>query len=75
MPLRHFLSRNSGIPYDAQFPNNLIGINASPLRIRSGSLRTRGVEDYKAFQIPPGDVEQPYVERFVFVYHNLEKLV
>lgn len=66
-----FSKPKTGVPYDAQLPNNLIGVHVSALRLRSGSLRTRGVEAYKEFQIPPGVVEQPYVERLVLVYHNL----
>jgi hypothetical protein len=66
-----FSRPKTGVPYDAQLPNNLIGANVSALRLRSGSLRTRGVQTYKEFQIPPGVVEQPYVERLVLVYHNL----
>ncbi|KAL5077010.1 hypothetical protein RYX36_015994 [Vicia faba] len=66
-----FSNPKTGVPYDAQLPYNLIGVNVSALRLRSGSLRARGVEAYKEFQIPPGVVEQPYVERLVLVYHNL----
>lgn len=41
------------------------------MRLRSGSLRTRGVEGFKEFTIYPGVIEQPYVERLVLVYQNL----
>lgn len=61
----------TGLPYDADVPNNLTGIKVSALRLRSGSLRTRGVQSYKEFQIPPDVIEQPYVKRLVMVYHNL----
>ncbi|WVY92360.1 hypothetical protein V8G54_031448 [Vigna mungo] len=66
-----FLRPKTGVPYDAQLPRNLTGISVSAMRLRSGSLRTRGVERYKEFQIPIGVFEQPYVERLVLVYHNL----
>lgn len=66
-----FLRPKTGLPYDAQVPGNLTGVRVSAMRLRSGSLRTRGVESYKEFQIPIGVVEQPYVERLVLVYHNL----
>ncbi|QCD77933.1 uncharacterized protein LOC114186993 isoform X2 [Vigna unguiculata] len=66
-----FLRPKTGVPYDAQVPRNLTGIRVSAMRLRSGSLRTRGVERYKEFQIPIGVFEQPYVERLVLVYHNL----
>jgi len=61
----------TGVPYDADVPDNLTGVKVSAVRLRSGSLRTRGVQSYKEFQIPPGVIEQPYVERLVLVYHNL----
>ncbi|KAF3976039.1 hypothetical protein ACB098_08G074700 [Castanea mollissima] len=62
----------TGIPYESHhIPRNLTGIQVSALRLRSGSLRTRGVHSFKEFQIPVGVVEQPYVERLALVYHNL----
>ncbi|KAG6631006.1 hypothetical protein I3843_13G051600 [Carya illinoinensis] len=61
----------TGLPYDARLPSNLSGIAVSAMRLRSGSLRTRGVTSYKEFQIPIGVLEQPYVERLVLVYQNL----
>ncbi|CAJ1960641.1 unnamed protein product [Sphenostylis stenocarpa] len=66
-----FFRPKTGVPYDVQVPRSLTGIRVSAMRLRSGSLRTRGVERYKEFQIPIGVVEQPYVERLVLVYHNL----
>jgi len=66
-----FLRPKTGVPYGGQVPRSLNGIRVSAMRLRSGSLRTRGVERYKEFQIPIGVVEQPYVERLVLVYHNL----
>ncbi|KAK7387313.1 hypothetical protein VNO78_28025 [Psophocarpus tetragonolobus] len=66
-----FVRPKTGIPYDGQVPRSLTGIRVSAMRLRSGSLRTRGVKRYKEFQIPIGVVEQPYVERLVLVYHNL----
>ncbi|KAF3454778.1 hypothetical protein FNV43_RR05226 [Rhamnella rubrinervis] len=68
---RAFVRPRTGIPYDAQVPINLTGIKASAMRLRSGSLRTRGIHSYKEFQIPHGVVEQPFAERLVLVYHNL----
>jgi hypothetical protein len=61
----------TGIPYDARLPSNLSGVEAAAMRLRSGSLRNRGVQSYKEFQIPPGVAVQPYVERLGLVYHNL----
>ncbi|KAE9594462.1 hypothetical protein Lal_00001129 [Lupinus albus] len=66
-----FFMPKTGVPYDAELPKNLKGVKVSAMRLRSGSLRTRGVQSYKEFQIPIGVVEQPYVERLVLVYHNL----
>ncbi|KAK4278193.1 hypothetical protein QN277_016074 [Acacia crassicarpa] len=68
---RAFIRPRTGIPYDGKVPSNLTGISISALRLRSGSLKNRGVDSYKEFQIPIGVVEQPYVERLVLVYHNL----
>lgn len=65
------LRPKTGVPYDAKVPKNLAGVRVSAMRLRSGSLRTRGVQSYNEFQIPIGVVEQPYVERLVLVYHNL----
>lgn len=61
----------TGIRYDGNIPLNLTGINISAMRLRSGSLRTRGVTMYKEFEIPKGVVVTPYVERLVLVYQNL----
>ncbi|KAK6943336.1 Protein of unknown function DUF1191 [Dillenia turbinata] len=68
---RAFLRPKTGIPYDGSVPSNLTGIQISAMRLRSGSLRSRGVTMYKEFEIPPGVVVQPYVERLVLVYQNL----
>ncbi|KAK9159356.1 hypothetical protein Scep_005930 [Stephania cephalantha] len=61
----------TGIPYDGEPPSNLTGIKLSAMRLRSGSLRSRGVSSYKEFKIPIGVVEEPYVQRLVLVYQNL----
>ncbi|RDX92542.1 hypothetical protein CR513_25310, partial [Mucuna pruriens] len=61
----------TGVPYDGKVPTNLTGIKVSAMRLRSGSLLTRGVHSYKEFEIPIEVVEKPYVERLVLVYHNL----
>ncbi|KAK4419799.1 hypothetical protein Salat_2392800 [Sesamum alatum] len=67
---RAFVRPRTGIVYDGKVPSNLTGIGVAALRLRSGSLRLRGVS-YKEFHIPAGVVEQPYVERLVLVYQNL----
>ncbi|KAA8543625.1 hypothetical protein F0562_021629 [Nyssa sinensis] len=69
---RAFLPPKTGIPYNGRVPSNLTGIKVSALRLRSGSLRKRGFSSFKEFHIPIGVVEQPYVERLVLVYHNLQ---
>lgn len=63
--------RRTGIVYDGVVPANLTGISISAMRLRSGSLRTKGVQMYKEFMIPKGVTETPYVERLVLVYQNL----
>lgn len=63
----------TGIAYDGTvvLPSNLTGITISAMRLRSGSLRRRGVPAYKEFRIPVGVVVEPYVERLLLVYQNL----
>ncbi|KAJ8550776.1 hypothetical protein K7X08_000146 [Anisodus acutangulus] len=68
---RVFARPRTGVVYDGDVPFNLTGIKVSAMRLRSGSLRTRGVPLYKEFKIPVGIVEQPYAERLVLVYQNL----
>lgn len=68
---RAFVKPRTGTPYDGNVPSNLTGIKVSALRLRSGSLKSKGVESYKEFDIPTGVVVQPYVERLVLVYQNL----
>lgn len=68
---RALVDPKTGVSFDGIVPKNLTGIQVSALRLRSGSLFTRGVSMYKEFRIPVGVIEQPYVERLVFVYQNL----
>ncbi|CAL5386229.1 unnamed protein product [Camellia sinensis] len=57
----------TGISYSGNFT----GIEISALRLRTGSLRIRGLYNFKEFSIPSGLFEQPHVDRLVLVYHNL----
>ncbi|KAJ7961035.1 DUF1191 domain-containing protein [Quillaja saponaria] len=68
---RAFVRPKTGIPYDGVVPSNLTGIKIAAMRLRSGSLRRKGVMMYKEFVIPTGLTERPYVERLVLVYQNL----
>ncbi|KAF8396976.1 hypothetical protein HHK36_018614 [Tetracentron sinense] len=68
---RTFTNPRTGILYHGNVPSNLTGIEISAMRLRSDSLRTRGVKGYNEFEIPEGVVVQPYVERLVLVYQNL----
>ncbi|XP_057972093.1 uncharacterized protein LOC131160432 [Malania oleifera] len=68
---RAFVRPRTGIPYDGVVPSNLTGIKIAAMRLRSGSLRSKGVEMYKEFVIPIGVLEHPYVRRLVLVYQNL----
>ncbi|XP_043725515.1 uncharacterized protein LOC122672046 [Telopea speciosissima] len=68
---RAFDRPRTGISYNGKVPSNLTGITISAMRLRSGSLRNRGVNSYKEFEIPTGVVVRPYVERLVLVYQNL----
>lgn len=67
---RSLFHPKTGIIYDAQVPNNMSGIKVNAVRLRSGSLRSRGIL-YNEFDVPPGIVAKPYVRRLVIVYHNL----
>lgn len=68
---RAFARPRTGIVYNATLPADLAGIAVSAVRLRSGSLRRRGFPAYFQFDVPPGVVEQPRVERVVLVYHDL----
>ncbi|RRT36029.1 hypothetical protein B296_00057241 [Ensete ventricosum] len=68
---RAFVRPRTGIPYNGTVPPNLTGIKIAAIRLRSGSLRKRGVNSFKEFSIPVGVVVQPYVRRLVLVYQNL----
>ncbi|KAH7554645.1 hypothetical protein JRO89_XS12G0252400 [Xanthoceras sorbifolium] len=68
---RAFVRPRTGIVYDGAVPSNLTGMKIAGMRLRSGSLRTRGVTMYKEFRIPKGVRENPYVERLILVYQNL----
>lgn len=68
---RAFIRPRTGVAYNGLPPSNFTGIQISAMRLRSGSLRRRGVSAYKEFRIPKGLIEQPYVERLVLVYQNL----
>ncbi|KAL2479370.1 Protein of unknown function (DUF1191) [Abeliophyllum distichum] len=66
-----FVHPRTGVVYEGIVPSNLTGIMISAMRLRSGSLRTKGVRVFKEFEIPKGVLEEPYVERLVLVYQNL----
>ncbi|KAK0588600.1 hypothetical protein LWI29_003102 [Acer saccharum] len=68
---RAFVRPRTRIVYNGYVPSNLTGMNIVAMRLRSGSLRTRGVKIYEEFGIPIGVTESPYVERLVLVYQNL----
>lgn len=70
---RAFVHPRTGVVFDGTVPSNLTGIKVAGMRLRSGSLRSRGVPVFKEFEIPVGVVVQPYVERLVLVYQNLGK--
>lgn len=70
---RAFVRPRTGIRYNGVVPSNLTGIKISAMRLRSGSLFTRGVSMYE-FKIPVGVIVLPYVERLVLVYQNLDSL-
>ncbi|XP_031496477.1 uncharacterized protein LOC116261770 [Nymphaea colorata] len=67
---RAFVRPRTGVIYDASVPETIYGVKLSVVRLRSGSLRARGVQFYE-FQFPPGVRGWPYVERLALVYQNL----
>ncbi|XVF84129.1 hypothetical protein PTKIN_Ptkin17bG0001200 [Pterospermum kingtungense] len=66
-----FVRPRTGVTFNGSVPSNLTGIKIAAMRLRSGSLRKKGVAAYEEFEIPVGVIEQPYVERLVLVYQNL----
>ncbi|CAL9181759.1 unnamed protein product, partial [Musa hybrid cultivar] len=68
---RAIVRPRTGISYNGTVPSNLTGIKIAAIRLRSGSLRKRGVHSFKEFSIPVGVVVQPYVRRLVLVYQSL----
>ncbi|KAF6142992.1 hypothetical protein GIB67_041060 [Kingdonia uniflora] len=66
-----FVRPRTGKEFKANVPYNLNGMKLSAMRLKSGSLFTRGVTKYNQFQIPVGVIEEPYVQRLVLVYQNL----
>ncbi|XP_020209082.1 uncharacterized protein LOC109794023 [Cajanus cajan] len=73
---RALVRPKTGTIYNAtsQLPSNFTGVKIGALRLRSGSLRKRGVRSYNEFEIPKGVIEKPYVKRLVLVYQNLGNL-
>uniref|UniRef100_A0A1D1YYZ2 Coxsackievirus and adenovirus receptor n=1 Tax=Anthurium amnicola TaxID=1678845 RepID=A0A1D1YYZ2_9ARAE len=61
----------TGRPYDGVVPSNISGIRITVMRLRSGSLRSKGVPSFNEFEIPIGVTEKPYVRRLALVYQNL----
>jgi len=71
---RALVKPKTGTVYNATslLPSNFTGVKIAALRLRSGSLRRRGVvPSYNEFEIPKGIIEKPYVKRLVLVYQNL----
>ena len=62
---RALVRPRTGIVYNATVPGNLTGVSVSALRLRSGSLRRKGLSQYFHFGLPTGVIAQPRVERMV----------
>ncbi|ERN04263.1 uncharacterized protein LOC18432419 [Amborella trichopoda] len=65
-----FIHPHTGVIYGASVPSNMTGIELRVVRLRSGSMRVRGL-GYREFSIPRGVIETPYVKRLALVYQNL----
>ncbi|KAF7826130.1 plant/F17O14-7 protein [Senna tora] len=64
----------TGTLYNIPLPSNFSDIKFSVIRLRSGSLRSRGVNITRFFNLPPWIKPEPYVERMAIVYENLGNL-
>ncbi|XP_058110769.1 uncharacterized protein LOC131253675 [Magnolia sinica] len=64
----------TGRLYNAPVPANLSTIKLTAMRLRSGSLRSKGVHGYNEFEIPDGIIAKPYVLRLILVFQNLGNL-
>ncbi|TXG46181.1 hypothetical protein EZV62_028320 [Acer yangbiense] len=49
---RAFVRPRTGIVYNGYVPSNLTGMKIAAMRLRSGSLRKRGVKIYKDYHLP-----------------------
>nr|XP_010925789.1 uncharacterized protein LOC105048237 [Elaeis guineensis] len=67
---KQLLRRRTGVVYEVSLPRDLSGIRAWVLRLRSGTLWTRGA-NYSSIYIPPRAIPVPPVRRLVVVYHDL----
>ncbi|XP_043717785.1 uncharacterized protein LOC122665695 [Telopea speciosissima] len=61
---------HTGILYKASHPANLSGMEASVIRLRSGTFWVRGA-NVSAFLFPPRIISEPFVKRFSIVLQNL----
>ncbi|XP_039115909.1 uncharacterized protein LOC120251458 [Dioscorea cayenensis subsp. rotundata] len=64
------LHRRTGIVYKIPMPMNLSGIEVSGLRLRSKTLRRKGV-NIGAVHVPRGAISVPRVKRLIIVYQSL----
>ncbi|KAM0938432.1 hypothetical protein DsansV1_C23g0178171 [Dioscorea sansibarensis] len=64
------LHRRTGIVYKVPIPMNLSGIEVSGLRLRSKTLRRKGV-DVGPVHVPAGAISVPHVKRLIIVYQSL----
>ncbi|XP_072980136.1 uncharacterized protein [Typha angustifolia] len=62
--------RRTGQLYQVPLPSHLSGVTASVMRLRGGSLWSRGVNS-TSFRIPPSIKTVPYVTRLVIVFDDL----
>ncbi|KAJ7523760.1 hypothetical protein O6H91_18G061900 [Diphasiastrum complanatum] len=59
----------TGEMYNVALPSNLTGVNASAIRLRTGSLRRRGLA-LKEFLVPPGAAVNITTVRVLLVYRQ-----
>ncbi|KAK2983872.1 hypothetical protein RJ640_003923 [Escallonia rubra] len=67
---KSLLRHRTGTLYNVSLPGNFSGMEASTVRVRSGSFWNRGA-NFSFFHIPSRAMPMPFVKRVDIVYQNL----
>ncbi|KAG0490609.1 hypothetical protein HPP92_007472 [Vanilla planifolia] len=68
--IRASVLHRSSSEFTVPLPDNLSGVEASAMRLRSRALWLKGA-NLSSFQFPPGILPQPYERRVLIVCHSL----